>query len=103
MTGTTRLRTHVDVDTLGGLVPLQGVMAAARDCADIAEVQLIAFPQEGLLRDPGAVGLMAQAMDEGLPGGRDQCPRRRLAPGRDVRPAERRPRGPAALRCGHLA
>ena len=65
LTGTTRLRTHVDVDTIGGLVPLQGVLAAARDCADIAEVQLIAFPQEGLLRDPGAVVLMAQAMDQG--------------------------------------
>ena len=50
LTGTTRLRSHVDVDTIGGLVPLEGVVAAARDCADIAEVQVIAFPQEGLLR-----------------------------------------------------
>jgi cytosine deaminase len=65
LTGTTRLRSHVDVDTIGRLVPLQGVLAAARDCADIAEVQVVAFPQEGLLRDPGAVDLMAQAMEEG--------------------------------------
>src|SRR5207237_9598980 len=36
--GTTRLRSHVDVDTIGGLVPLGGVMAAAADCGDIAEV-----------------------------------------------------------------
>ena len=53
LSGTTRLRSHVDVDTIGGLVPLEGVMAAAADCADIAEVRTIAFPQEGLLRDPG--------------------------------------------------
>ena len=33
LTGTTRLRSHVDVDTVGGLVPLEGVLAAARDCA----------------------------------------------------------------------
>jgi cytosine deaminase len=40
--GTTRLRSHVDVDTIGGLTPLEGVMAAAADCADIAEVRTIA-------------------------------------------------------------
>ena len=65
LTGTTRLRSHVDVDTIGGLVPLQGVLAAARDCADIAEVQVIAFPQEGIRRDPGAAELMVAAMSNG--------------------------------------
>ena len=65
LTGTTRIRSHVDVDTIGGLVPLEGVLAAARDCADIAEVALIAFPQEGILRDPGAADLMAAAMTAG--------------------------------------
>jgi cytosine deaminase len=63
--GTTRLRSHVDVDTIGGLTPLDGVMAAAADCADIAEVQTIAFPQEGLLRDPGAYELMEAAIEAG--------------------------------------
>ena len=63
--GTTRLRSHVDVDTIGGLVPLEGVMAAADDCADIAVVQTIAFPQEGLLRDPGAYDLMEAALEAG--------------------------------------
>src|SRR5919109_475430 len=63
--GTTRIRSHVDVDTIGGLTPLEGVMAAARDCADIAEVRTIAFPQEGLLRDPGAYDLMEAALEAG--------------------------------------
>jgi len=63
--GTTRLRSHVDVDTIGGLIPLEGVRAAAADCADIAEVQTIAFPQEGLLRDPGAYTLMEAALEAG--------------------------------------
>ena len=63
--GTTRLRSHVDVDTIGGLVPLEGVMAAAADCADISEVRTIAFPQEGLLRDPGAYDLMEAALEAG--------------------------------------
>jgi cytosine deaminase len=63
--GTTRLRSHVDVDTIGGLTPLEGVMAAAAECAGIAEVRTIAFPQEGLLRDPGAFGLMEAALEAG--------------------------------------
>ena len=63
--GTTRLRSHVDVDTIGGLAPLEGVKAAASDCAGIAEVRTIAFPQEGLLRDPGAHSLMEAALEAG--------------------------------------
>ncbi|MDQ1618547.1 MAG: cytosine/creatinine deaminase [Actinomycetota bacterium] len=65
LTGTTRLRSHVDVDTVGGLVPLEGVLAAARDCAGVAEVQTIAFPQEGIVRHPGAADLMVAAMQAG--------------------------------------
>jgi cytosine deaminase len=65
LTGTTRLRSHVDVDTIGGLVPLEGVLAAARDCERIAEVLTIAFPQEGIVRDPGADDLMVAAMVAG--------------------------------------
>ncbi len=47
LTGTTRLRSHVDVDTIGGLVPLYGVLAAGEQCRDIAEVQTVAFPARG--------------------------------------------------------
>jgi cytosine/creatinine deaminase len=65
MAGTTVIRSHVDVDTIGGLTPLTGVLRAAREHADICEVQLVAFPQEGLLRDPGADTLMAAAMRAG--------------------------------------
>src|SRR2546423_3174172 len=63
--GTTRLRSHVDVDTIGGLTPLEGVMAAAADFSDIAEVRPVAFPQEGLLRDPGPLDLMGAALEMG--------------------------------------
>jgi cytosine/creatinine deaminase len=63
--GTTRIRSHVDVDTIGGLTPLLGVQAAARACADVADVVTIAFPQEGIARDPGAADLMVAAMEHG--------------------------------------
>lgn len=65
MQGCTRLRSHVDVDSIGGLVPLQGVQAAARDCLDIADIQTVAFPQEGILRDPGTLDFMEAALEAG--------------------------------------
>ena len=65
LAGTTRFRSHVDVDTIGGLRPLQGVLAAAADCAGYAEIETVAFPQEGILRDPGALDLMRAAMEAG--------------------------------------
>lgn len=65
LTGCTRLRSHVDVDTIGGLTPLKGVLAAARECSYFAEVTTVAFPQEGIVRDPGSADLMVEAMRAG--------------------------------------
>ena len=63
--GTTRIRSHVDVDTFGRLVPLRGVLQAAREHADLCEIQTVVFPQEGIIRDPGTAELMDAAMREG--------------------------------------
>lgn len=63
--GCTQLRTHVDVDSIGGLKPLEGVRAARDACADIADVQIVAFPQEGILNDPGTADLLAAALGAG--------------------------------------
>jgi cytosine/creatinine deaminase len=63
--GTTAIRSHVDVDTIGGLKGLRGVAAAREDHADLCEIQLVAFPQEGIWRDPGTDALMREAMREG--------------------------------------
>jgi cytosine/creatinine deaminase len=65
VSGTTRIRSHVDVDTVGGLVPLRGVVQAAREHADLCDVQTVVFPQEGIIRDPGTAELMDAAMREG--------------------------------------
>ncbi|HEX7996119.1 MAG TPA: hypothetical protein VF506_19545, partial [Streptosporangiaceae bacterium] len=63
--GTTRIRSHVDVDTVGGLAPLRGVLQAAREHADLCEIQTVVFPQEGIVRDPGTADLRDAAMREG--------------------------------------
>ena len=65
VSGTTRIRSHVDVDTIGGLAPLRGVLQAAREHADLCEIQTVIFPQEGIIRDPGTAELMDAAMREG--------------------------------------
>ena len=65
LNGTTRMRTHVDVDTIGGLKPLEGVIAAKNKFKDIMDIETIAFPQEGIIKDPGCEKLMWEAMEMG--------------------------------------
>ncbi|MDE0388230.1 MAG: amidohydrolase family protein [Rhodospirillales bacterium] len=63
--GVTRFRSHVDVDSIGGLRPLEGVLEARERIRDIADVQIVAFPQEGIFKDKGTDDLMWQAMAAG--------------------------------------
>jgi cytosine deaminase len=62
LTGTTRLRTHVDVDTISKLRPLEGVAAARERYRDVVDVEIVAFPQEGIVRDPGTAELLEGAL-----------------------------------------
>ena len=63
--GVTRFRSHVDVDSIGGLRPLEGVLEARKRTRDIADVQIVAFPQEGIFKDKGTDDLMWKAMEAG--------------------------------------
>lgn len=63
--GVTRMRSHVDVDTIGGLRPLEGVLEARRRNEGLIDIQIVAFPQEGILKDPGTEALLRQAMEMG--------------------------------------
>ena len=63
--GCTRIRTHVDVDTIGGLTPLEGVVAARDTCANVADVEIVAFPQEGIRKDEGTEALLDDALAAG--------------------------------------
>jgi cytosine deaminase len=65
LNGTTRMRTHVDVDTIGGLMPLKGLLATRKAFKGLMDIQIVAFPQEGIIRDPGAEELMRKAMELG--------------------------------------
>ena len=63
--GTLWLRSHVDIDHIAGLNILHGVVAAREAYKDIINIQLIAFPQLGMTRNPEAVEMMWQAMENG--------------------------------------
>lgn len=73
--GTTHIRTHVDVDTECGVTSIEGVMATRAAHADHVDMQIVAFPQSGLLRRPGTLELMDAAMRLGADavGGIDPC------------------------------
>ncbi|MFG6157539.1 amidohydrolase family protein [Halomonas sp. 1390] len=71
--GTTHIRTHVDIDTDVGLAHLEGVLATRERFRDALTLQIVAFPQSGLLVRPGTRELMAEALRVGadLVGGID--------------------------------
>jgi cytosine deaminase len=63
--GTTRMRTHVEVDPVVGLRGIEGVKAAIKDYAWAIDVGICVFPQEGLLNNPGTDELMVAALKDG--------------------------------------
>jgi len=63
--GTTRLRTHVDIDTDAGLRYLEGVLDTRDTLADVLDMQIVAFPQSGLLIRPGTDALLGNALAAG--------------------------------------
>ncbi len=63
--GITHIRSHVDVDNIGGLRPLEGVVKARARYRHAATIQIVAFPQEGILRNSGTEKLMWEAMERG--------------------------------------
>lgn len=63
--GTTRMRTHVEVDPVIGLRGFDGVRAAIAEYAWAIDVEICVFPQEGLLNNPGTEELMREALDKG--------------------------------------
>ncbi|OAF10123.1 amidohydrolase [Bradyrhizobium centrolobii] len=63
--GTTRMRTHVEIDPRIGLRSFEAVKALKRDYAWALDLSLCVFPQEGLTNDPGAEELLVQALRDG--------------------------------------
>ncbi|MFI7007704.1 amidohydrolase [Streptomyces sp. NPDC050145] len=64
--GTRAMRAHADVAPAFGLAGLEGIAEARERLADALDVQLVAFPQHGVVRTPGTDKLLAEAARTGL-------------------------------------
>jgi len=63
--GTTRLRAHTEIDPRIGLKGFRAVSRLKRDYAFAVDLEICAFPQEGLLNDPGCDELLVEALEAG--------------------------------------
>ncbi|MHA2333730.1 MAG: amidohydrolase family protein [Candidatus Hodarchaeales archaeon] len=63
--GVTKFRTHVDVDSIGELVPLEGLLKVKKKYGDLIDLQIVAFPQEGIIKDEGTKERLKKALDMG--------------------------------------
>jgi cytosine deaminase len=62
--GTTRMRTHVEVDPRIGLKGFHAIQRLKQDYAWAVDLDICVFPQEGLLNDPGTEELLIEACSQ---------------------------------------
>ncbi|MFF2170747.1 amidohydrolase [[Kitasatospora] papulosa] len=84
--GTRAMRAHADVAPAYGLAGVEGVAEARKRLRHALDVQIVAFPQHGVVRTPGTAELLEEAARSGAvdmiggidPGGFDQAPEEQL-------------------------
>jgi cytosine/adenosine deaminase-related metal-dependent hydrolase len=63
--GSRKMRSHVMVDASVGLKSLETIAAVREQYRDLIDIQLVAFPQSGILTCPGTAELLHAAFDHG--------------------------------------
>ncbi|MEO7954004.1 MAG: amidohydrolase family protein [Polaromonas sp.] len=83
--GSLYFRSHLDTQTVWGLKHVEDMLAVREKYKHVIDLQLVAFPQGGLLIAPGTLALMEAALDLGVdvvggidPAGIDRDPIRHL-------------------------
>jgi len=73
--GSTAIRSHVDVDTECGLAGIEGVARTREELSSLVDIEIVAFPQSGLMSRPGTLELLDAALDgpADVVGGLDPC------------------------------
>jgi cytosine deaminase len=64
--GTAAIRAFVDVDRVVGLKAVGAALKLRQQLRRIVDIQVVAFPQEGLVSDPGNLELLYRAADMGV-------------------------------------
>jgi len=62
LNGTTVIRAHPDVDPIVGLLGVQVLLELREEYRDRLDLQIVAFPQEGILKAPGTLDLLREAL-----------------------------------------
>lgn len=63
--GGTHIRAFADVDSKAKLIGAKALIKAREEFKDIVDIQVVAFAQDGIVREPGAADLVRQAMELG--------------------------------------
>jgi cytosine deaminase len=63
--GSTHVRAHAEFDPAQGFTGFDTVLDLKREYADVIDIQVVAFPQEGILKAPGTDAMMVEAMKKG--------------------------------------
>lgn len=63
--GNTHIRAFADVDSKAKLIGLKALLKAKKEFEGIVDVQVVAFPQDGVVREPGTVKLIKKSMELG--------------------------------------
>ena len=65
LNGVTHIRAFADVDSKAKLEGIKALIKAREEFKGIVDVQVVAFPQDGVVREPGAYELVREAMKMG--------------------------------------
>lgn len=63
--GVTTIRTHAEFDPAQGFTGFDVVMELKEELKDYIDLQVVAFPQEGIFKAPGTVEMMEEALEKG--------------------------------------
>lgn len=63
--GVGAMRAQIDIDGVNGLKGFEALRRVREELADKIRIQLVAFPQEGILRDEQALPLLRKALENG--------------------------------------
>jgi len=63
--GNLHIRAFADVDSIAGVEGIKALIAVQEEFKNVVDIQVTAFPQDGILKDPGTADLMRKAMELG--------------------------------------
>jgi cytosine deaminase len=63
--GTVAIRAHPDVDPIQGLLGVETALTVRDEYRDLLDLDIVAFPQEGIVKAPGTRELMEEALRMG--------------------------------------